>query len=146
MTYAERQAELGRLRAELRAATRPADRLHLVTSLLNAIGQLAVLAPTEQLRAAWMAQYRELQPTAAALRSSERPDPPAAWLRILDGLSDRAIGFADAVLGGVEDVAGGIGDVAGSAGGLVRWLPLLVIAILAVLAIGLFKGTLRARL
>lgn len=146
MTYAERQAELVRLRAELAAATRPAERVQLLTLLLHAIGQVAILAPTPALNAAWMAQYRELQPQAAELRATLTADPPPAWLLKLDVFSDRLLGFADAIGRGVEDVVGGVGDVASSAGGLVRMLPLIAIVLLVVVAIGLFKGTLRARL
>lgn len=138
-SYADRQAQLERLRAALVSADRPADKLIAATSLLNVVGQLAVLAPTEVLRARWMAHYRELQPQAAALRASQTADPPAAWLQQLAQFSDRVLGVVDAVVGGVEGIAAG-------AGGLARALPLIVIVILIVIAIGFFKGSLRARI
>lgn len=138
-TYADQQAQLAQLQGAVRSADRPEDKLVAVTSLLNVIGQLAVLAPTEELRARWLGYYRQLQPQAAALRSNEQYLGRPEWIRTLDVLVSRVLGVADSVAGGVEGVAAG-------AGGLARALPLLVIAILIVIAIGFFKGSLRARI
>ena len=138
-SYADRQAQLAQLQNALRSAGSPAEKLDAATSLLNVIGQLAVLAPTPALRERWLAKYRALQPQAAALRAGQSTDPPAAWLRDLDAFSDRVLGVADAVVGGVEGIAAG-------AGSLARALPLIVIVLLIVLAIGFFKGSLRARI
>lgn len=145
LSYAERQANLRQLRAALLDARDPGDRLALLTSMLSTIGQLAMLAPTAALRDAWMAQYRALQPDVAELRGELTENPPGSFLRTLDGLSDRVVRLADAVVGGVEGVSTGVQGIGGSAGSLFRWLPLLVLVLLAVLAIGFFKGTLRAR-
>lgn len=145
LTYAERQAQLRQLRAAVLAARDPEDRLEILTSMLSTIAQLTTLAPTAELRAAWLAQYRGLQPELAALRATLTENPPGAFLRTLDGLADRVVRLADAVVGGVEGVSTGVQGIASGAGGLVRVLPLIALALLVVLAVGFFKGTLRAR-
>lgn len=109
--YEEWTAKVAALREQLRQASGVA-RLDVGTSLLNAIGQAAAAAPDPTLRERWLAQYRALRVEVAALRAQFTERPPAAWLRALDVVSDKALGLAD-------DVVKGVGATA-------RALPLLV--------------------
>lgn len=107
------------LRDQLRAATGPEKRLDVGTSLLNAIGNAAVNAPTPELRTRWQTAYKALRPEVAALRASSQPNPPPAWLRALDVFSDHVLAVAD-------DIGKGVGATA-------RALPVL----LPIVAVGL---------
>lgn len=127
--YPEWVARVLALRDQLRAATNPTMRLDLGTSLLNAIGNAAVNAPTPELRARWQAAYKVLRPEVAALRASSQPNPPPAWLRALDVFSDHVLAVAD-------DVGKGVGATARA---LPVLLPIVAVSIGAIYLLPLLR-------
>lgn len=132
--YNKARGELGAALAALKAATKPVAKLEAATVVLRLLGTLAANAPTEALRAEWLAQYRALQPEAARLRAEVTDNPPGAVLRALDKFSDAVLSFGGKVLEGAGGVAVGVGQLAKAA----PWLTLAVIA--GVVVVAVFAG------
>lgn len=132
------QAKLVSLKQQIRATDDPRQKLDLLTSLMNAIGQLAIEAPTDELRARWQEYFRSLQPTAAYYRQTYKENPPADWLIALDKFADRVIGVADNVVSGLQSAYKGVTSAVGI-------LPLLLVGLVTVVGVGLAKGSLSAR-
>lgn len=130
--YTKARSELGGATAALRAAKDPQAKMAAITTVMRILGQLAANAPTDQLRAAWLAEYRRLEPKAATLRAQVTYDPPGAVLRSLDALSDEVLGFSTKVLEGA-------GDIVKAAPKALEALPWLVLAGLIVAAVVVVK-------
>lgn len=86
---------------------------------------------------------RDVTALHAALRAAEAP---GAVMMGLADVSDTALGIARDVGGVAGDVLAAAGQVAGGLGKVANVLPLVLLGLVAVLGIGLFKGTLRASL
>ena len=130
--YQEARARLAGQMQTLRAATRPTDKLNAATALLGTLGTLAANAPTEELRARWLEQYRTLQPQAAALRAQVTDGAPGAVLRELDKFSDSILNFGGQVLEGA-------GGLVAAAPGLVKAAPFIIVVVVIAAAFVLVK-------
>jgi len=116
-----------------------------LTSMLNAIGQLAAqyrTAGNEALVTRWMIEYRALQDAAAqAQAAAARGDAPSRIMVVLDQIGDRAIAFTDTVVKSVEGVVSGVGTTARL---LPLLLPLTLVAAMFVIGSGGLSGVLGA--
>jgi hypothetical protein len=132
VVYERVRAEIGALRERLRAASSPTAKLEAATILLNRLGVLAANAPTADLQARWLEQYRILQPQVAMLRGTVTNGAPGAVLRSLDAFSDAVLTFSGEVLEGTGGVIAGAGATA-------RALPVLLLVAIVAVAIVLVK-------
>lgn len=132
-------------RAALRVGTSVEAKRVALTSLLNAIGQLAAqyrTAGNEELVNRWMAQYRSLQDAAAQAQAmAARGEAPSRIMVALDQIGDRAISFTDTVVKSVEGVVSGVGMTARL---LPLLLPLALVAAVFVIGSGGLSGVLGA--
>lgn len=123
----------------LRNATRPTDKLRAATTLLNTLGTLAANAPTEELRARWLEQYRALAPQAALLRASVSNDAPGAVMQSLEAFSSAVLTFGNQVVEGAGQAIEGAGGIIGSAPGLLKALPVVLVIVAVLAAVVLVK-------
>lgn len=137
--YQDARARLAGQMQALRAATRPTEKLQAATALLGTLGTLAANAPTEELRARWLAQYRALQPQAAALRAQVTDGAPGAVLRELDKFSDTVLAFGNQVVEGAGNVVEGVTGTIAAAPALLKAVPYIIIAVVIAAAFVLTK-------
>jgi len=132
-------------RAALRSGTSVEAKRVALTSMLNAIGQLAAqyrTAGNEELVTRWMTEYRALQDAAAqAQAAAARGEAPSRIMVVLDQIGDRAIAFTDTVVKSVEGVVSGVGTTARL---LPLLLPLALVAAVFVIGSGGLGGVLGA--
>jgi hypothetical protein len=132
-------------RGALRAGTTVEAKRVALTSMLNAIGQLAAqyrTAGNEELVTRWMAQYRALQDAAAQAQAmASRGEAPSRIMVALDQIGDRAIAFTDTVVKSVEGVVSGVGMTARL---LPLLLPLAIVAAVFVVGKGGLTGVIGA--
>ncbi len=116
------KARFVRLAGQVRTTANARERLSLLTSLLNVIGQLAKDAPTPEIAARWLEKYRAMVGQLGALRAQVTERPPSAFMLMLDRFSDAMISF------GTETV-----KIAGTAArGIAGVLPVALLGLLAV--------------
>lgn len=130
--YDQARARLAGQMQTLRAATRPVAKLDAATALLATLGTLAANAPTEELRARWLEQYRALQPQAAALRAQVSDGAPGAVLQSLDKFSDAVLQFGNQVVEGAGGIIEGAGNVA-------KFAPVILLVAVIAAAVVLVK-------
>lgn len=130
--YQEARARLAGQMQTLRAATRPTEKLQAATALLGTLGTLAANAPTEELRARWLEQYRTLRPQAALLRSQVSDGAPGAVMRSLDAFSTAVLNFGGQVLEGA-------GGAIAAAPTLVKNAPFIILVVVIAAAFVLVK-------
>lgn len=129
--YTQARGQLGAALVALRAAGSPTAKLDAVTTVLRITGTMAANAPTPDLAARWLVQYRVLQPQAAQLRGQVSDGAPGAVLRSLDKLSDAVLTFGGQVLEG----AGGLAAAAPKVLAAAPWLLALALVAVAVVAV-----------
>lgn len=120
--YTDLKARFLALRAQVRTPMSARDKLSMLTALVNVIGQLAKFAPTPDLAARWMGQYRTLFATLGSLRSQVTDNPPSSFMLQLDKFSDGAIAIGSEALNLLDKGASGI----------VSTLPLVLLGLLGV--------------